>query len=547
MRGRFLLLATALGLSIASPAMGQTARERPVPVLTPGQSVMGELTPLDHQRRSGKYEDAYTLQGRRGQRVEIRLSSDDFDPYLLVTGPGGYQISNDDGDANSLNSRLVIELPADGVYRIAATSFEPSAMGAYRIQASPAPAAARADQPVQAAALTMNQGLDGHLERGDAQQGSKFQDRYRLTAHRGDRIRIDLASADFDTVLQLQAPDGSVTSNDDMTGAERGNTNSRIDTVIAEDGDYLVTVTSYADDSTGKYRLTLSPRPDNPRHANLNGGRVLLVAAGVADYQRMSGLPHTDDDATQLADTLRQQGLLHPASTVLTNAQATKARVRDALRRAAGAAGPNDLVLFFFSGHGDQIDARPGARELDGKTEVIELFDEEMTDTELQQLTDQLHGRMVMVALDSCFSGGFRNVVDRPNVIGLFSSEEDLTSLVADKFDAGGYLSYYLRNGLGGEADNDGDRIITAGELTTYLRRGFRMQGDIPASTRDDENDYQYLMVERGGVNILDGVVRLAQANVRPVARPQNAKPAADEDVQEEDQGEAEAGSDKHR
>jgi len=143
-------------------------------------------------------------------------------------------------------------------------------------------------------------------------------------------------------------------------------------------------------------------------------------------------------------------------------------------------------------------------------------------------MTDQINSRMVLVALDSCFSGGFRNVVDRPNVLGLFSSEEDLTSLVAERFDAGGYLSYYLRTGLAGEADNDGDRIVTAGELTTYLRRNFRNLGDIPASTQSDEDNYQYLVVERGGIDINDGVLRVANL-VQPAAPATRGKPDAEQ------------------
>jgi len=104
-----------------------------------------------------------------------------------------------------------------------------------------------------------------------------------------------------------------------------------------------------------------------------------------------------------------------------------------------------------------------------------------------------------MVVLDSCFSGGFRSLIDRPNVMGLFSSEEDMTSLVADRFKAGGFLSYFLRPALQGEADDDGDGIVTAGELSTYVRRRFRREGDIPASTREDEDNYQNILVDADG------------------------------------------------
>jgi hypothetical protein len=108
-------------------------------------------------------------------------------------------------------------------------------------------------------------------------------------------------------------------------------------------------------------------------------------------------------------------------------------------------------------------------------------------------------------------------------VMGLFSSEEDLTSLVAGRFKAGGFLAYFLRAGLSGEADDDGDRIVTAGELSTYVRRRFRREGDIPATTREAENNYQNLLVERGGLQVEDVVVRLAggpQIAAAPPPRP---------------------------
>jgi len=508
MRASFLTVATALGLVLTGPALAQpSSKPRPVPVLAPGASFSGELTPLDHQRRSGKYEDVYRIDGRRGQRVEITLTSDDFDGYLVVNGPGGYTMFNDDGEGLELGSRLMLELPADGSYRVSATSFAPGSMGAYRIQARQAPAGASFDQVERAEPIQLGAAIQGRLDAQDG-EGEKLQDRYRLTARRGERVRINLTSPEFDTLLTLQMPDGTVLANDDH-GEETG-TNSRLETVLAEEGDYIIAVTSYGEGEKGKYRLTLERQAGNPRHANVRGGaRVLAVAVGVSDYERMSDLENTDKDATELLGSLRQAGLLHPASIALTNKEATVGAVRSALQRAARAAGPDDVVLFFYSGHGDQVDVKRDARELDGRAETIELYDAPMRDNELEGLLNAVNSRMVMVAIDACFSGGFRNVVNRPNVLGLFSSEEDLTSLVAARLEAGGYLSYYLRTALSGDADNDGDRVITSGELTTYLRRRFRLEGDIPATTREDEANYQYLLVERGGVHIEDGVVRL--------------------------------------
>jgi hypothetical protein len=510
---------------------GNTPAPRAISV---GQSLTGELSTNDTQRRSGKYEDVYLIEGRQGERVDLRLLSDAFDPYLVVNGPAGFSMSNDDeeGQTSSTNSRLVLQLPADGTYRVSATSFRSGETGAYRIQASTPPANVAVSRPQPATPIRIGQVVNGSLARGDGQLASgEYQDQYRFSARRGQRVRIELTGVDdMDTYLMLRRPDGSQDANDDADYDGEQSLNSRIDTVLAEDGDYVIVATTYRANTTGAYRLSLQQSPGLPRQARVPGGpHVIVVAVGVSDYGgRINNLPNTDTDARELYNSLRAAGLLHPASQLLVNEEATTKNVANAFSRAAAQAGPDDLFLFFYSGHGNQVDVPVSAAELDGRAETIELYDEAMTDAQLKPLFDSVHGRMSMVVLDSCFSGGFRNLIDRPNVMGLFSSEEDLTSLVADRFKAGGFLSYFLRPALQGEADNDGDRIVTAGELSTYVRRRFRREGDIPASTREDQDNFQNILVERGGVNVDDVVVRLAsgttgmpqQARLAPMQQP---------------------------
>ena len=490
-------------------ALAQTER----PVIAPGQLVAGELTPNDSQRRSGKFEDVYVVRGQRGERIDLRLESDDFDAFLVVTGPEGFSLSNDDEGEDSLHSRLILEFPADGEYRVAATAFRSGETGAYRLRADRPSADAAVTRAEPAEPIAIGATMNGRLERGDGQLGSgEYSDRYRFAARRGQRIRAEVTAGKFDTYLILRRPDGTQDENDDTVVGERASTDSRIDTVLAEDGEYVLVVTSYQPGETGQYRLTVEPSPGLPRQIGVPGGpRVLALLVGVSDYGgRANNLPNTDRDAQLLFGGLRAAGLLHPASILLRNGEATTKSVSAAFEQAAAQAGPDDLFLFFFSGHGDQVDVARSPQELDGRSETIELHDAAMTDAELGPLFASVRSRMAMVVIDACYAGGFRNLIDRPNVMGLFSSEEDLTSLVASRFKAGGFLSYFLRAGLSGEADDDGDRIVTAGELSTYVRRRFRREGDIPATTREDERNYQNLLVERGGVHIDDVVVRLA-------------------------------------
>ena len=517
-------LAIALADLLAAPsAMGQDSQAAPAATLAAGQTIAGEISANDSQRRSGKYEDVFVVQGRRGQRIDLRLGSDDFDSFLVVTGPEGFTLSNDDeaGAGETLNSRLVMEFPADGAYRVAVTTFRPGEIGRYRLDAAIPAANVAVTATERADPIRIGATIDGSLAEGDGRLASgEFTDRYRFTARRGQRVRIEMSSDKVDTYLALRRPDGTQDANDDTETDGQTSTNSRIDTVLAEDGEYVIVATSYRPGESGSYRLSLAPSPGNPRQVNVPGGqRVIALMVGVSDYGgRTSNLPNTDDDAQQLYNSLQQVGLLHPASIVLTNSEATTKAVTDAFARAAAAAGPNDLFIFFFSGHGDQLDVPRSAAELDGRAETIELFDAAMTDAELTPLFARVRSRMAMVVIDACYAGGFRSLIDRPNVMGLFSSEEDLTSLVASRFKAGGFLSYFLRTGLAGEADDDGDRLVTTGELATYVRRRFRREGDIPATTREDDRNYQNLLVERGGLHVDDVVVRLASGRAAATA-----------------------------
>ena len=414
-----------LGLFVAAACLGPSAAAQdagaPRPIAA-GEALSGELSLHDAQRRSGKYEDVYRLSGRRGDRVSLTLASADFDTYLVVTGPGGFSLSNDDaeGASGSTDSGLVIALPADGDYRVAVTSFRPGETGAYRLQAAVPAAGVAVTAPEPAEPIRIGASVNGRLAEGDGRLSTgEYSDRFRFTAQRGQRVRIELSSDKMDTYLLLRRPDGSQDANDDTEVNGRPSLNSRIDTVLAEDGEYVIVATTYRPNVTGDYRLTFTPSPGLPRQTGVQGGpRVVALLVGVADYGgRTSNLPNTDADARELYNSLRSAGLLHPASQVLTNAEATTKNLSSAFARASAAAGPNDLFLFFFSGHGDQVDVAQSAAELDGRAETIELYDAAMTDAQLAPLFAGVRARMSMLVIDACYAGGFRSLINRPNMM----------------------------------------------------------------------------------------------------------------------------------
>lgn len=382
------------------------------------------------------------------------------------------------------------------------------------------------------ASISAGQTVRGSLQAGDQQLDTgEYSDVYRLQGRAGQRLTVRMSGQGVDPYVLVRGP--GVEEDNDDDPSQPGSRDSRLEVTLPQDGEYLVVATSYEPGETGAYTLSVAPSggrqtarteerelppeledgyqvesaraPAAAPAPRTGARRVFAVLVGVSDYGGAAGnLSYTDEDAEKLGQELQRAGVLAEQSVVLTNAQATVANVRAAFQRVAAQAGPDDLFLFFFSGHGTQEDTRVSASEPDGRTEQIVLRDGSISDEEMSQMFNGVRAGTSILALDSCFSGGFaRNVITRPGVMGLFSSEEDLTSLVASNFRAGGYLSYFLRTGITGAADENRDGEITAGELSTYLRREFRDNvRDVQAETTDGQQNYQNLVVDRGGVQV---------------------------------------------
>lgn len=507
--GAYQLLVERTG---EAPAVAANTPQGAAPPVT-AQQHAGELQQGDRQLQSGEFVDTYTLQGAAGQQVEISLASTQFDTYVAISGPGGFQQYNDDDTERGVrDSRLVATLPATGEYTIHVTSYAPGESGAYQLniaqaQATTATDALAGDAQTFAAGQTMN----GTLQQGDEQlRSGEFMDTFRFQGQAGQRVVVDMRSTALDPYLILLAPSGAQEDNDDISGADR---NARIETTLAESGEYRIGATTYQPGESGAYVVTLQQGVAPQVSASNSARRVYAVMVGISDYPGSANdLPLTAEDARKLQQALARQGTLAQESVTLIDGQATRAALRAAMQRVAAAAGPDDLFLFFYSGHGNQVRGTVSATEPDGKDETIEMVDGTVTDDEMNQMFQQVRAQTALLVLDSCFSGGFaRDVVSRPGVMGLFSSEEDLTSSVAEKFEAGGFLSHFIQTGLSGNADENHDRVITAGELSAYVRREFaREVQDVSSTTQEGQRNYQFPVVERGAVQVDAPVLALA-------------------------------------
>jgi len=464
------------------------------------------LRESDETIAGGRFSDVQRFFWPAGQAVHLEVRSADFDTVLVVRTPSGETHENDDQRPNDTNSALDFVTSEEGVYEVRVTSYRPREIGRYRLTvATPSRAATAETRPGRPVAPPVTAPVDGRTidgrltNRGEHRANGAFVAYHDVRLEAGQSVHLELRSADFDTYLMVQTPSGRTMENDDI-GAE--DLNSALDIPSAEAGVYRVGVTSYRPGDTGRYTLRVGRGPSIARPGRTGegqGGHVFGVFVGISDYPGDGDLAECANDAIKLAEALRNAGLTAPdREVVLTDAHATLGNVRGAMQRMAQAMGPDDIFVFFYSGHGNR---RVGSRdpgELDGADETLVLYDGELLDDEMARLFDALHGQVAILALDSCYSGGFaKDVIDAPGRMGLFSSEEDVVSMVASQFQAGGYLSHFLRQGVAGAADMaPHDDVLTAGELTHYVYQQFATYGrDIRLSS-----GYQHLVVDRGSI-----------------------------------------------
>lgn len=127
-----LLAAGEIG-SLASTAI--SAPTQRLAQLTPG-SITGQLDENSQTLDDGNYIsyfNVHTFEGETGTYVSIEMVSEEFDAYLILLGPEGNLIVQDNNGGDGTNARLAVTLPSTGTYQILANSYNAGATGQYRL------------------------------------------------------------------------------------------------------------------------------------------------------------------------------------------------------------------------------------------------------------------------------------------------------------------------------------------------------------------------------------------------------------------------------
>ena len=99
------------------------------------QTFEGTLTTASPKDISGKYYGIHDFRGTPNQKITIRLSSDEFDSYLIVQDSQGNRLADNDDEDGGSNSAVSVQIPSNGVIKIFATNYGNEILtGKYRIR-----------------------------------------------------------------------------------------------------------------------------------------------------------------------------------------------------------------------------------------------------------------------------------------------------------------------------------------------------------------------------------------------------------------------------
>ena len=223
-----------------------------------------------------------------------------------------------------------------------------------------------------------------------------------------------------------------------------------------------------------------------------NLGKRWALIVGIEGYQdpNINNLTYSIDDTRALYEVLvdpERGGFDAQHVRLLTDdapdasLQPSRRNILSSLRNWLRGTQPEDMVLFYFSGHG--IADRQGKPYLVAVDSTINLLEDTAVSMErVNQLLNEIRAKKQVVILDSCHSGVLLNARDaqpRGDIFDpLFTSAEGRMTLAScgadeqtfeDSDKGHGVFSYYLVEGLHGKADSDIDGIVSATEVSNYV------------------------------------------------------------------------------
>lgn len=206
--------------------------------------------------------------------------------------------------------------------------------------------------------------------------------------------------------------------------------------------------------------------------------KIWAVLVGVSRYTSMPSLNFSDDDAYQMYAFLKSPeggSLPDEQVRVLVDEDATRTNILDQMRKTLLRADENDVIIFYFSGHGVEGAFLPS--DFDG-------YYNQLRHDDIKKILLESKAKHKICIADACHAGTLlaAKAPEAAMVQKLYNAFESsngglalLMSSKAEEFsleDHGlrsGIFSYFVIKGLQGEADSDKNKIVTIKELYTFV------------------------------------------------------------------------------
>lgn len=243
------------------------------------------------------------------------------------------------------------------------------------------------------------------------------------------------------------------------------------------------------------------------------------LVIGIDDYQHIGKLQGAVNDARDVAKSLTAAGAKDVV--LLTDADAKRDAIIAAWDKLLAKSRPDDVLVLSYAGHGGQEPERVKGSEKDGLDEVLLLagFDtkgpgttQRIVDDDIAVMLQRAAPRRVIFVSDACHSGTMTRSFDRragalgtrfaaygaieddalppptrdaavaeqtdQNHVTFFAAvaEHELAPEVYIDGQPRGALSWAFSRALRGNADRDGDGVLSKGELEAFIQETVRMK-----------------------------------------------------------------------
>jgi len=160
------------------------------------------------------------------------------------------------------------------------------------------------------------------------------------------------------------------------------------------------------------------------------------VIVGINDYPGQSNdLPYSINEITSFKNTLLKGRNWLPSNIrIVTDKNATREGIFDALEWLDEQEDKNDVSVFYYVGHGSQNS---------GINESLSVYNSEIYDEELDIHLDNLEGQVVII-IDCCYSGGFIEELGQLKRVILTACEKDEKAYQYEELKSG-IFGYYVK------------------------------------------------------------------------------------------------------